>query len=61
MKEYGHSSRKSIILSLELHSLFRYLIIKPKKLRQPVTNHIEKTKLQITPRPCCIQISNPQY
>ena len=43
MTEHGNSFLKSIILSYEVHSFFRYLILKLEKLRQPVTKYIETT------------------
>ena len=43
MTEHGNSFRKSIISSYELHSFFRYLVLKLEKLRQPVTKYIETT------------------
>ena len=43
MTEHDNSFLKSIISSYELHSFFKYLILKLEKLRQPVTNYIETT------------------
>ena len=74
MTERGNSFLKSIISSYEFHFFFRNMILKLEKLRQPVTNYIETTTfcksspplqsmlmgLQIPPRPCCGQITDPQ-
>ena len=43
MTEHGNSFLKSIILSYEVRSFFRYLILKLEKLRQSVTKYIETT------------------
>ena len=75
MTEYGRPFLKSIISSYELHSFFRYLILKFEKLRQPVSKYTETTTFcrsfplpppcsmligwQITPRPCWGQITDP--
>ena len=76
MTEHGNSFLKSIILSYEVHSFFRYLISKLEKVRQPVTKYTETTTfakafpsplqslligLQITRRLCCRQITDPQH
>ena len=77
MTEHGNSFLKRAISSYELHSFLRYLILKLEDLRQPVTKYIEANTfcksfllpplqsmlmgLQITPIPCCGQITDPQY
>ena len=43
MTEYGNSFLKSITSSDEFHFFFKYLILKIEKLRQLVTQYIEKT------------------
>ena len=43
MTEHDHLFLKCTISSYELHSFFRYLVLKLEKLRQPVTNYIETT------------------
>ena len=76
MIEHDNSFPKSIILFYELHSFFRYWILKLEALRQPVTKYIGTTTfcksfplppframfmgLQIISRPCCGQITDPQ-
>ena len=71
MTEHHHSFQKSITSSYELHSFFRYLILKFEKLRQASTKCMETfcksfslpplrtmlMSLQITPRPFCKQIT----
>ena len=72
MAEHHHSFHKNIISSYELHSFFRYFILKFEKLRQAAAKYIEAfykifslpplrkmlMSLQITPRPCCRQITD---
>ena len=41
--EHGNSFLKSIIASYGLHSVFRYLVSKLEKLRQPVAKYTETT------------------
>ena len=43
MTEHCNLFLKGIISSYELHSFFRYLILKLRKLRQPVAKYIETT------------------
>ena len=72
MTEHHHSFQKSVISSYKLHSFFRYLILKFEKLREAAKKCIATfcksfllpplrtmlMSLQITPRPCCGQITD---